>query len=502
MENNTAKAPKKKVGGCKSGGCSSGGCNRMNTFDWLSHRAISDDHFKFVEISFKKGARKDFYQNPDPNKFITGDHVVVTSNAGKNVGVITLSGELVRLQMRKKKVRESEVEYKIIRTATERDMDMLEEVRSMEMGILVRARAIVRSLDLEMKIGDIEIQADKRKTTFYYTAEGRVDFRELIRHYAKEFKTKVEMRQIGIRQEAARIGGVGSCGRELCCSSWMSSFKVVTTTVVRYQNLAINQSKLSGQCGRLKCCLNFELDSYLDALQDFPKRANTLKTKAGNAKLMKTDIFKGIMYYITQTEMGKRIVHPMTTDKVKEVLEMNKNGEYPESLRDLIIVDIPDIDEEEFDFDSVNDVIDLPPEERKKRRRKNRNKNRNKKKQGTGNLSNRVNPKQGNTQNKQNPNPNQKKKANSNQKANPNQKTNPNQNKKPNPNQKINPNQYKQNDANKDGENKPNAEQTPSSKNRNRNKNRRNKNRNNRNKNNSNDTNKENDSNNKTEKKD
>ncbi len=461
MENNTAKAPKKKVSGCKSGGCSSGGCNRMNTFDWLSHRAISDDHFKYVEVSFKNGARKDFYHNPNPNKFITGDYVVVNSNAGKNVGVITLSGELVRLQMRKKKVRESEVEFKIIRKATERDLESLEEVRSMEMGVLVRARAIVRSLDLEMKIGDIEIQSDKRKTTFYYTAEGRVDFRELIRHYAKEFKTKVEMRQIGIRQEAARIGGVGSCGRELCCSSWMSSFKVVTTTVVRYQNLAINQSKLSGQCGRLKCCLNFELDSYLDALQDFPKHANTLKTKAGNAKLMKTDIFKGVMYYFTQTEMGKRLVHPLTTDKVKEILAMNKRGEYPESLRDLIIIDIPDSDEEAFDFDSVNDVIDLPPEERKKRRRKNRNRNRNKKKT-SGNLTNRVNQKQGDSQNKQQP-----------------------KNKKTNPNQKKNPNHNKQNDAKKDGDNKPNLEQTPTSKNKSRNR-RRNKRRNNRNKNNPN----------------
>lgn len=454
MDNNTAKSPaKKKVSGCKSGGCSSGGCNRMNTFDWLSHRAISDDNFKYVEISFKNGARKDFYSNPNPNKYITGDHVVVTTNAGKNVGVITLSGELVRLQMRKKKVKESSIEFKIIRTASERDMEQLESVRSMEMGVLVKARAIVRSLDLEMKIGDIEIQVDKRKTTFYYTAEGRVDFRELIRHYAKEFKTKVEMRQIGIRQEAARIGGVGSCGRELCCSSWMSNFKVVTTTVVRYQNLAINQAKLSGQCGRLKCCLNFELDSYLDALEDFPKHANTLKTKAGNAKLMKTDIFKGVMYYFTQTEMGKRLVHPLTTDKVKEILAMNKNGEFPESLRDLVIVDLPDDDDDGFDFDSVNDVIDLPPEEKKKRRNKRRNRNKNKK----PNLGNRVKAK---TDNKPNNNKNQKAKPNPNQKKNQQKDSTTKENTEANTQQKENPN-----------------------KNRNRNKNRRNKRRNNRNNN-------------------
>ncbi|MEM8907113.1 MAG: regulatory iron-sulfur-containing complex subunit RicT, partial [Bacteroidota bacterium] len=252
----TSKDKNGKPLGCNSnGGCASGGCNRLNTYDWLSGLDIADpEPLDILEVSFKHGARKTFYRNPEHNHIITGDMVVVDTGSGFDIGRVSLTGELVRLQMKKKRVNEDSILQKVIRRANERDLQRLEEGRNQEVATMIRARAIARSLDLEMKIGDVEYQGDRRKATFYYTADGRVDFRELIRHYAKEFRVKIEMRQIGARQESARIGGIGSCGRELCCSTWLSDFKSVSTAAARYQNLAINQSKLSGQCGRLKCC--------------------------------------------------------------------------------------------------------------------------------------------------------------------------------------------------------------------------------------------------------
>ncbi|MBT8220358.1 MAG: hypothetical protein KJP00_11055, partial [Bacteroidia bacterium] len=256
-------------GGCKSNGhCKSGGCNKLNTFDWLSYEDVVDaERYPFVEVSFKKGASKRFYGNPIGNRTNTGDVVVVEADNGFDVGQISLSGDLVRLQMKKRKVNEETIRLKVSRIASERDVEKLDYVRSKEKETLVRARVIARSLGLDMKIGDIEYQADSKKATFFYTAEGRVDFRELIKQYAREFRVKVEMRQIGARQESSRIGGLGSCGRELCCSTWLTDYKSVSTAAARYQNLAINQAKLSGQCGRLKCCLNYELDTYMDALE-------------------------------------------------------------------------------------------------------------------------------------------------------------------------------------------------------------------------------------------
>ena len=264
----------------------------MNTYDWLATKDIRDnDDFDIVEVSFKNGSRKSFYHNPSHTRAIIGDMVVVEASNGYDIGRISLTGELVRLQMKKKKTSEDVILQSVIRVANERDLERLEEARSLEMRTMVRSRAIAKTLELEMKIGDVEYQGDKRKATFYYTAEGRVDFRELIRHFAKEFKVKIEMRQIGARQESARIGGVGSCGRELCCSTWLTDFKSVSTAAARYQNLAINQSKLSGQCGRLKCCLNYELDTYMDALTHFPKNAEKLKTEVGLASLWLKPIF-------------------------------------------------------------------------------------------------------------------------------------------------------------------------------------------------------------------
>lgn len=363
--------------GCKSnGGCSTGGCNRLNTYDWLSSMDVLDtDPFDIVEVSFKNGARKAFYRNKEYTRAITGDMVVVETGNGSDVGKVVLSGELVRLQMKKKKVKENDVTHHIIRRANERDLERLAEARSNEMATMVRARAIARNLGLEMKVGDVEYQGDKRKATFYYTADGRVDFRELIRHYAKEFRVKIEMRQIGARQESARIGGIGSCGRELCCSTWLTDFKSVTTAAARYQNLAINQAKLSGMCGRLKCCLNYELDTYLDALEQFPKSADKLQTEAGTAVLVKTDIFKGLMYYAYQKEGSRGKLYALEAERAGEIKEMNQQGEKPLDLVSLQ-VELPaaDTDDIDMDFADVTGVIELPEEERRKKKKKKRKK--------------------------------------------------------------------------------------------------------------------------------
>ncbi len=363
-----------KPGGCGNGGCASGGCNRLNTYDWLATTDIHDpDHFEIVEVSFKNGARKDFYYNMPYTTASTGDTVVLETSAGYDVGKISLSGELVRLQMRKKKVNKDNIFNKVLRVANRRDLERLSEARALEQKTMVRARAIARTLDINMKIGDVEYQGDRRKATFYYTADGRVDFRELIRHYAKEFRVKIEMRQIGARQESARIGGLGSCGRELCCSTWLSDFKSVSTAAARYQNLAINQAKLSGQCGRLKCCLNYELDSYVDALGRFPKKADTLKTEAGIATLVKTDIFRGVMYYAYIKNGIRGKFYPLDVERVEEILAENKAGKTPMELQDSTLLSGADV---EMDYGDVTNVIELPPEERRKRkRRRKRNKN-------------------------------------------------------------------------------------------------------------------------------
>jgi cell fate regulator YaaT (PSP1 superfamily) len=371
---------KDSVGGCRSnGGCASGGCNRHNTYDWITAQGISDPRpFDVVEVSFKNGSRKEFFKNPQHTRATTGDWVVVESpSGGFDVGKVSLAGELVRLQMKRKRVRQDARLSQVVRKAHERDIERLDEVRKEERDILIHARAIARSLDLNMKIGDVEFQGDGRKCTFYYTADGRVDFRELIRHYARDFKVKVEMRQIGARQESARIGGLGNCGRELCCSTWLTEFKSVNTAAARYQNLAINQTKLSGMCGRLKCCLNYELDTYIDALEDFPDRAERLKTQAGLAILIKTDVFKRLMFYTYAEDRGK--LYPIHVDQIWEAIDMIKSGKFPASLEDILAMapaqEVEEADEAEPDFENVHDVIQLPIEKRNKRKKK-RSKNR------------------------------------------------------------------------------------------------------------------------------
>ncbi len=316
-----------KPNGCKSnGGCSTGSCNRMNVHDWLWNLPISDadSACKVVEISFNQGSRKDYYRNALLQYFEKGDMVTVEGVNGFDVGEVSLTGELVRLQLKKKNISEYGIDMKkILRLSNEKDLEVFEKNKARERDALTTSRVIAKRLNLDMKLIEIEIQADGKKGTFFYTADDRVDFRELIRLYASEFKLKIEMRQVGIRQGAAKVGGIGSCGRELCCSTWLTDFKSVTTTAARYQNLSINQTKLSGQCGRLKCCLNYELDTYLDALQDFPDNADTLETSKGLAILIKKDIFKNLMWYILQ---GGAKHYPLTIRRVKEIKQQNARG--------------------------------------------------------------------------------------------------------------------------------------------------------------------------------
>ncbi|MFT3826713.1 MAG: regulatory iron-sulfur-containing complex subunit RicT [Chitinophagaceae bacterium] len=322
-----------KVAGCKSnGGCSTGGCNRMNVYDWLSNLPLTDagDMCRVVEVSFNNGSRKDFFRNTTVHLFEKGELVTVEGVSGFDVGTITLTGEIVRLQLKKKGIPESDAEIKkVMRRSTDKDLEIWQQNKDREKEALIRARAIARQLNLEMKISEVEIQADGRKATFFYIADDRVDFRELIKIYAREFKVKVEMRQIGARQEAAKVGGVGSCGRELCCSTWLTDFKSVNTTAARYQNLSINQSKLSGQCGRLKCCLNYELDTYLDALQHFPDNAETIQVAKGTATLIKKDIFKNLMWYILPDSSKQ---YPLTIERVRKIKQLNYQGVTPDEL--------------------------------------------------------------------------------------------------------------------------------------------------------------------------
>jgi cell fate regulator YaaT (PSP1 superfamily) len=328
-----------KPNGCKgNGGCSTGGCNRLNVHDWLSNLPVDDieSYCKVIEVSFNQGSRKDFYRNNTINDLSKGDIIAVEGVSGFDVGTVNITGELVRLQLKKKKIDENSSEIKrILRLASDNDIAKCKESKAREKEVLIRSRAIARQLNLDLKMSEVEIQADSRKATFFYIADERVDFRELIRIYATEFKVKVEMKQIGARQEAGKVGGIGSCGRELCCSTWLTDFKSVNTNAARYQNLSINQTKLSGQCGRLKCCLNYELDTYLDALQYFPEDADIIEVAKGRAFLIKKDIFRNLMWY-SMSDSTKH--YPLSIETVKKIKAQNKEGIKPEALETVEIV--------------------------------------------------------------------------------------------------------------------------------------------------------------------
>jgi cell fate regulator YaaT (PSP1 superfamily) len=320
----------KETSGCNSGGCLTGGCNKLNVFDWLSDMETSGkEKFDVVEVRFKNG-RKNFYRNKSNIELTTGDCVVIDVPNGHHIGHVSLQGELVRLQMKKKRVNNDELIRQVYRIASTNDLEKYEKVKNRENSTLYRSREIIQKMGLKMKLTDVEFQADNTKASFFYSADERVDFRELIKVLASEFKIRVEMRQISLRQEAGRMGGIGSCGRELCCSTWLTDFKSVTTSAARYQKLSLNPSKLSGQCGRLKCCLNYELDTYIAALEDIPKVDKMLKTEKGDAYLQKTDIFRKIMWFGFS---GESMWQPITTERVREIIALNQKGQKPENLQ-------------------------------------------------------------------------------------------------------------------------------------------------------------------------
>ncbi|HEY8936666.1 MAG TPA: regulatory iron-sulfur-containing complex subunit RicT [Cyclobacteriaceae bacterium] len=393
--------------GCKNNGaCGTGGCNKMNVFDWLSNMDMPvHDKFDIVEVRFKNG-RKEFFRNTDKLVLTTGDAVIVEVPNGHHLGHVSLQGELVRLQMQKKKVANDSEIKKIYRIAHQKDLEKIEEVKKRELPTLYRTREILRDLKLDMKLSDIEYQADNTKATFYYSADDRVDFRELIKVLAGEFKIRVEMRQISLRQEAGRLGGIGVCGRELCCSTWLADFKNVATSAARYQNLSLNPSKLSGQCGRLKCCLNYELETYMDALEDIPKIEGPLLTEKGDATLQKTDIFRKIMWFGFREE---NTWYPLNVARVNEILLMNQKGKKPASL-DLDVV------AEKTPIQTLNSDLERMDKKYQGKKKKN---NKNRRKGGGNKNPNNPNATQG--QKGQGQNPNAKPGNN-----NPNRNSNPN----------------------------------------------------------------------------
>jgi cell fate regulator YaaT (PSP1 superfamily) len=321
--------------GCKNNGlCSSGGCDKLEVYDWLSNVALPENQkpYEIVEVRFKN-ARKGFYRNINGLGLQAGDVVVVEASSGYDIGVISVIGELARIQVKRKAPNFKHVEArKIMHVATQAEIDLWIKGRSLEKEIMYKSRTLAMNLNLEMKISDVEYQADLSKATFYYTAEGRVDFRQLIKDMADAFKVRIEMRQIGSRQESARLGGIGSCGRELCCSTWLSDFRSVSTAAARYQQLSLNPQKLAGQCGKLKCCLNYELDMYTEALKALPRADIKLKTEKGDAYHVKTDVFKHLMWYAYPGE-GALVV--LTPEQARKIQQMNKNGNIPRDLKEF-----------------------------------------------------------------------------------------------------------------------------------------------------------------------
>ena len=361
--------------GCKNNGtCGTDSCNKLTVFDWLSNMALpsGEKPFDWVEVRFKNG-RKHYYKNSENIPLTIGDIVATQAQSGHDIGMVTLTGELVRIQMQRKEIDQSEV-LKIYRKASQKDIDVWCKSRDKEEPMKVKARQFAIDLKLEMKISDIEYQGDGSKATFYYTAEDRVDFRELIKVFAKEFRTRIEMRQVGFRQEAARLGGIGSCGRELCCSTWLTDFRSVSTSAARYQQLSLNPLKLAGQCGKLKCCLNYELDTYLDELKNFPKTDTKLKTDKGIAVCQKTDIFKGLMWYAYEGEWMNW--HILTPQQANEIIELNKAGKTATSLEEYAFTESENT---KVDFENTVGQDSLTRFDKPKRKKKRNYKKSNKK---------------------------------------------------------------------------------------------------------------------------
>jgi cell fate regulator YaaT (PSP1 superfamily) len=343
----------------------------MNVHDWLANLPFSDPESgcRIIEVSFNNGSRKDYFKNTTTHFFEKGDMIALEGVSGFDVGSVNMTGELVRLQLKKNNIKEESPDIKrVLRRANENDLGKLRETKAREKEVMIRSRAIARQLNLEMKVAEVEIQADGRKATFFYIADDRVDFRELIKIFAGEFKVKVEMKQIGARQEAGKVGGIGSCGRELCCSTWLTDFKSVNTNAARYQNLSINQTKLSGQCGRLKCCLNYELDTYLDALQQFPDNCDSIEIARGRAYLVKKDIFRNLMWY-TLPDSNKQ--YPLTLERVKKIKSLNQQGIKPDELEPVEVQSKKPVDIEPTYADVVGQISLQSLEKTSRKRRDN-----------------------------------------------------------------------------------------------------------------------------------
>lgn len=366
--------------GCKNNGtCGTDSCNKLTVFDWLSNMSLPDGKtpFNAVEVRFKNG-RKQYFLNTDNLTLSIGDVVATQAKSGHDIGMVTLTGELVRIQMKRKNIDIDDREnvLKIYRKASQRDIDIWKDAREREEPMKVKARQFAIDLKLHMKISDIEFQGDASKATFYYTAEDRVDFRELIKVFAREFKTRIEMKQVGFRQEAARLGGIGSCGRELCCSTWLTDFRSVSTSAARYQQLSLNPLKLAGQCGKLKCCLNYELDAYLDALKEFPKTEVKLYTEKGTGICQKIDIFRGILWYAYEGEWMNW--HKLTAAQANVIIDLNKKKQKVASLEEYAV---ELVEETKVAFENVvgQDSLtrfDSPKTARKRNNRKSNNRKR------------------------------------------------------------------------------------------------------------------------------
>ena len=440
-------------GGCQShGSCASGSCNRMNVHDWLANLPFSDpeSNCRVIEVSFNNGSRKDFFRNITLQHFEKGDMIAVEGVSGFDVGMVNITGELVRLQLKKHKTDEKSPDIKkVLRRASETDLAKMKETKAREAHVLIRSRAMARQLKLELKMAEVEIQADGRKATFFYIADDRVDFRELIKTFAGEFKVKVEMRQIGIRQEAAKVGGIGSCGRELCCSTWLHDFKSVNTNAARYQNLSINQTKLSGQCGRLKCCLNYELDTYMDALQYFPDDADMIEVARSRAFLVKKDIFRNLMWY-TLPDSNKQ--YPLTIERVKKIKELNRQGIKPEELEPAEVITGKPKEIEPVYADVVGQIsLKSLEKTSRKRRDQERNQNPGRRPQDNRQGQNRNEPRAQGTQQSGGGRP-QNRSAQGGQQQRPNQPGNRQQ--RPNPNRGGQPPRPNQQPNNKDADKK------------------------------------------------
>lgn len=416
-------------GGCKSNGsCGTGGCGKLHVFDWLSNMALPIGHkaFEGVEVRFKS-TRKAFYRNSEALTLSIGDVVAVDSSPGHDIGVVSAVGELAKIQMERKEGKSDTYELKkIYRKASENDIKVWQDARITENETMFRSRVIAGELKLQMKISDVEYQGDRSKAIFYYTADDRVDFRDLIKKLAEEFRVRVEMRQIGSRQEAGRLGGIGSCGRELCCSTWLTDFRTVSTSAARYQQLSINPQKLAGQCGKLKCCLNYELDMYLEAIKDFPDSQTKLATKKGRAFNIKTDIFRGLMWFVYEGE-GMNSPIPLEVKRVHEIIKMNEEGKKPDDLKDFMVVEItvkePDY-ENVVGQDSLTRFDDKNKRKKKKRPQNKRTPNNDRKSPNTEAKKTSPNPSAEKGDKPAGNNPNRRRNSNNKRKPNNNQPRN------------------------------------------------------------------------------